>query len=811
MRTTGPVFVTGLVLAFTGIEAAGADEQPLARTQLAKLGKAATALVELDGVRGQPFGQGFGSAFCVHRAGLFVTNDHVVHPRSPFPGNQQSGERPITLVINPGQKGERSYAARVIRSDKDLDLALLRVDGNHDFPALSLGDDEKLEELMDVVAFGFPYGTGIDGAIGTPIRPRTEPGSREYPSVSINSGSITALRRKEGNLERIQLDATINPGNSGGPVLDKDGKVVGVVVSMAVAQRLGRTGISYAIPVNHLSRFLARPDIEFDPPVLHPANVHKPVVFEAKVVPLLPSKTPLTVDLILKPARGREQSYRMEANGINYRASAVPLPPPTGPRRVRLLAHFDNGVLNAVTVDRAFQVGERSVPFSDLRSIQLKPAPRVVLGDGKAMAGSVSGLDAVSVQLGDQALTVNLAEATDIKFAPAVDTDQVWYTLLVRQGDREVHRQTESLVIEGLLPVPAGAAAQTGINRPTLDGNSSMRKLAAPVADVAVGGAGRYLVLHLPSLHKLAVFDVSSADVTGYIPVKEDSARFTAGLEDVVVLLPGAGTMERWSLKTLERDISTALPIKGVIKAVAMGAASKGPLLVHWAVGTQDLDHAGFSLINVERMKLQEEEIKVYPALGNSSRDIVHLRASANGKVFGMWCTSHSPSGVGVIMASDSGVQSYYAHWSAGYVVPSADGKWLYTRSGRCPPEVSLTQMQDPQGEPALPACHGDYYLSLPSSDRPGQGPMQRFPPRRPGAPQPSQPPAEKSATIAVHSLRNDKPIATVPHLDLPAPGEEWIKHDLTFDKRIHLIPEARLIITIPASNDRLVLYGYGS
>jgi S1-C subfamily serine protease len=60
------------------------------------------------------------------------------------------------LVVNPGQDNERSYAAHVIRTDKHLDLALLRVDGIHNFPTLSLGEDEKLEELMDVVAFQGP-------------------------------------------------------------------------------------------------------------------------------------------------------------------------------------------------------------------------------------------------------------------------------------------------------------------------------------------------------------------------------------------------------------------------------------------------------------------------------------------------------------------------------------------------------------------------------------------------------------------------------------------------------------------------------
>ena len=154
MRATGRAFVAGSMLSLICISASVADEQQLARTQLAKLGKAATALVELGGGRGQGFGQGYGSAFCIHHSGLFVTNEHVIHPPNPFPANQQGAEGQITLVVNPGQNSESSYAARVIRTDKELDLALLRIDGSHNFPALSLGDDEKLEELMDAVGRG---------------------------------------------------------------------------------------------------------------------------------------------------------------------------------------------------------------------------------------------------------------------------------------------------------------------------------------------------------------------------------------------------------------------------------------------------------------------------------------------------------------------------------------------------------------------------------------------------------------------------------------------------------------------------------
>lgn len=799
MRALARVILLGSLTSWIGMASALADEQPSGRARLARLGKAATVLVEVGGSRSQVYG----SAFCVHASGLFLTNDHVVHPRETFPLMQQEDVGPIRLVIDPGQNSEKVYPARIIRSDSDLDLALVRVEGEHHFATLSLGDDDGLQELADVVVFGFPFGAEVAGN-GSPFSDQGS-GRRDYPSVSVNAGSVTALRRKGGKLDRIQLDATINPGNSGGPVLDKDGKVIGVVRSMAVSQRLGKTGISYAIPVSLVSRFLARPDIEFDPPILTASNVHKPVLFEAKVVPLLPSPTPLGVDLILKLARGSEHVYHLEAVGTKYRVKAVPAPPSAGPWQLRLQAQFENGLLNATAEDRSFTIGGRSVRFSDVRSLQLKPSPRLTLDDGKVIEGAVSGLDGVRVQLGEQSLSVDLAKAVEVKLAPAVDTDQLWYTLLVKQGDREVFRQTDRLATEGLLPGPVASAGPSGFKRPTLEGNPSVRRLPAPLDDVVVGGAGRFLVCRLPSLHKLAVFDVGAGEVAGYIPIKEDDAPFAAGREHVVVLLPEAGKMERWNLQTRQREVETELPIKGGIHGVAMGSASTGPLLVHWV--RQGNMMSAFALIDVERMKLAESELATVPLMSAMliSREIVHIRAAANGKVFGLWCTSHSPSGVGVIVASETHVQSYYGHWSAGYVVPGPDGKTLFTRLGQCPPEVTMMGMRGLNSDPELPACQGDYYLRLPPDPH-----SRRVPWPRPGAQQPSQRAAAKAAAVTVHALNGDRVIATIPGLDLLGPGDDWIKNDLTPDKRIYLFSEARLIITIPASNDHLVLRAFG-
>jgi hypothetical protein len=371
----------------------------------------------------------------------------------------------------------------------------------------------------------------------------------------------------------------------------------------------------------------------------------------------------------------------------------------------------------------------------------------------------------------------------------------------VRDDDQQVWSQTDSLIVEGLLPVPNQTAGPTGIKPPALEANKVVRMLPSAAADVAMGGAGRYLVLSLSGAKRLAVFDVNAAQLVGSIPVKDEKVHFAAGLEDVVVLQAASGTMERYSLKTLKREVSVALPVKGVIKSVAMGSASRGPLLVHWSVGTQELDRAAFTLIDPIRMRVRESDVRVYPALGSSHRDLVHLRASANGSVFGMWCTSHSPSGVGVIVASEPAAQVYYAHTSFGHVVPGPDGMTLFTGHGTCRPQVTLTQNEEPQGGPVLPAEHGVMYLRIGTEGGP---PNRNGPPNR-------QPESTTGRTLTIVTPGRDRPIARLADVDLLAAREEWLNHDFTFDKRVHLIPDARLVITIPISNDRLVLYRYGA
>ena len=126
---------------------------------------------------------------------------------------------------------------------------------------------------------------------------------------------------------------------------------------------------------------------------------------------------------------------------------------------------------------------------------------------------------------------------------------------------------------------PSGSGVY-GIKPPTLDKDVVERTLPSAASSVVVGGGGRYLILHLPSEQKLAIFDANEGKVTRYIPAADDGVLFAAGLTKLMVVLPSTHIIQRWNLATGKREVAAKFPIKGVVRRLCMGSASHGPLLV---------------------------------------------------------------------------------------------------------------------------------------------------------------------------------------------------------------------------------------
>jgi S1-C subfamily serine protease len=182
------------------------------------------------------------------------------------------------LVLNAGTPEQRILTSKLLWRNRASDLALLRAENAEALAALPLGPAAGLIELMDVVVLGFSFGQVPAVAAGA--------GADQYPAISMNRGAISSLQRRNGQLERIHLNAAVNPGNSGGPLLDSKGRVAGVVLGR-VEGPIG-AGIDLAIPGNVLDRFLARPTIDLSVPNADSVNAQESIEFEAHVASLVP-------------------------------------------------------------------------------------------------------------------------------------------------------------------------------------------------------------------------------------------------------------------------------------------------------------------------------------------------------------------------------------------------------------------------------------------------------------------------------------------------------------------------------------------
>jgi len=160
--------------------------------------------------------RGLGSGFIISKDGYIMTNNHVVEGADTIK---------VTLSDN------RDFDAKVIGTDPQTDVALIKINDPENLPVLPLGDSSQLEAGEWVIAIGNPFGL----------------------SQTVTVGVVSATGRNSVGISDyenfIQTDAAINPGNSGGPLINGRGEVVGINTAL-FSKTGGYMGIGFAIPIN---------------------------------------------------------------------------------------------------------------------------------------------------------------------------------------------------------------------------------------------------------------------------------------------------------------------------------------------------------------------------------------------------------------------------------------------------------------------------------------------------------------------------------------------------------------------------------
>jgi S1-C subfamily serine protease len=221
--------------------ASAAQAASLPQSVVDKMGSACVLIqVEKDKEGGAS-----GSGFFVNRTDV-LTNCHVIKAAL-------AGDAKVSIVIGHETKGVRTAPAEVIASDEDLDLALLRTTEKSNY-TLAFLSERQLRVTQPVWVVGFPFG------------------AKAGLEVTVTAGTISSLRHGDtGKLDAVQIDAAVNPGNSGGPVIDDQGRVVGI--SRAVINPKVGSGMAIAIPCTVAKAFADRSQkVQHRAEELHPSG-----------------------------------------------------------------------------------------------------------------------------------------------------------------------------------------------------------------------------------------------------------------------------------------------------------------------------------------------------------------------------------------------------------------------------------------------------------------------------------------------------------------------------------------------------------
>ena len=311
-----------------------------------------------------------------------------------------------------------------------------------------------------------------------------------------------------------------------------------------------------------------------------------------------------------------------------------------------------------------------------------------------------------------------------------------------------------------------------------------------PVSQVGVGGHGRYLVFYFPHSSEVKVFDLATLEfLDRAVKVGAGLAALAAGAENIVVVDPQARKLHRIALATLEIDQSVDLPWKGKPFSIEIGRSAQRLAAIGIAGGDdKDRGWGRIGILDIDSMS----------PLGEAGRIIIgpRCRASADGRVWSLIDTNSD--GQTAVFANRTMTSMPNDHLSTGWPMPSLDGTHLLTSPDTLQALNGgvLNRNSTPRRADAalIPSGHPAFYLRYLNFEEDDE---------------------DKCALEVVNSgevhplVAVDDPLEEMLEVRINSFGlvkSDWDEPEFALDRRFHLIPQLKLLATLPPTNDRLIL-----
>jgi hypothetical protein len=289
---------------------------------------------------------------------------------------------------------------------------------------------------------------------------------------------------------------------------------------------------------------------------------------------------------------------------------------------------------------------------------------------------------------------------------------------------------------------------------------------------------------------------VNEAAVVQYLDIGEDLVKITACMDKLFVAIPAKGMIQRWNLRTFEKEVTHQLPFKGTLTEICMGHASRSPLVAVYK--ETEPGRGNIKYLDPDTLKPLDLEYADKTAIF-AGRGV---RASADGRVF---AASVDNQHVNTLELTGKSARSRILNAMTNLGWPNVDGRTIYTATEGFTGADFRTKLGletatfPPITLPFVPARQGELFMRL--DDHWTRDLMKN--------PKPVNP-SKEGGDVLFYLPGQKAPFAAWKDFDgvfgqkLLAGGKS-----LTADQRYILLPDAGVLITIPASNDRLVLYRF--